>query len=253
MIVSKKSGGDFQPHPETDGLVQGVIVDITPLKKRDTAYGPKEEFRLVIETECIKDEKDGTRWCVWSRGYTPSLSEKAAFRADLKKILGRPLTAAEEDGFDVEKQLLGYPVQLIVGHDISETDKTKTYANIRHIGPDRTGNPLKPSGKYVRVKDREQKGGAGTGTGASYRKAGGGNDEDGRADWQKCLVHIGAHKGVNLGDLDEEAVGKLLKNWLPLAKAAAKQTADDKRLIAALETVQGLLAGAPAGGADSPY
>ena len=32
MRVSiKDSKGDFKPHPETDGLVRGVIVDVTPL------------------------------------------------------------------------------------------------------------------------------------------------------------------------------------------------------------------------------
>ena len=33
-------------------------------------------------------------------------------------------------------------------------------------------------------------------------------------------------------------VGALIQNWLPTAKANAKPTADDKRLIAALEAWQ---------------
>jgi hypothetical protein len=102
---------------------------------------------------------DTTRWCVWSRGYTPSLNEKAAFRKDLKKIMGRALTPAEEDAFDVEKQLLHFPVMVLVGHDVDEKDSTKVYANIRHISPDKSSDPLKPSGKYVRVQDREKKDG----------------------------------------------------------------------------------------------
>jgi hypothetical protein len=36
-------------------------------------------------------------------------------------------------------------------------------------------------------------------------------------------------------DLSPEQVGALIANWLPAAKANAKPTADDKRLIAALE------------------
>lgn len=251
MILTKKSGGDFQPHPETDALIKGVIVDITPLKKRDTTFGPKEEFRLVIETEMKKD--DGSHWHVWSHGYTPSLNEKAAFRKDLKKILGRALSAAEEDGFDVEKQLLHFPVMVLVGHDVDEKDSTKVYANIRHISPDKTGEPLKPSGKYVRVKDREKK--EGDGAGASYRKAAGGEEEEGRVPWQKCKVHVGKNAGLDLGDLDEDSVSKLITNWLPKAKADPKPKADDKRLIAALEAVQALL-GARASGektVDAPY
>ena len=239
MILSKKSGGDFQPHPETDSLVKGVIVDITPLKKRQTAFGEKEEFRLVIETEVEKEP--GVNWCVWSRGYSPSLHEKAAFRHDLKKIMGRALTPAEEDAFDVEKVLLGFPVQLIVSHAVDEKDKTKVYANIAHIGPDKSGSPLKPCGKYTRVQDREKKDGDSNGAGASYKKAGGTSEDEGRVAWQKCKVHVGKNAGLDLGDLDEDAVQKLLVNWLPKAKADPKPKADDKRLIVALETVQALL------------
>jgi hypothetical protein len=41
-------------------------------------------------------------------------------------------------------------------------------------------------------------------------------------------------------------VDALVKNWLPASKANAKQTADDKRLIAALEWFQSINAPKPA-------
>ena len=41
--------------------------------------------------------------------------------------------------------------------------------------------------------------------------------------------------GIELRDLNPEAVQALADKWLPTAKANAKPTADDKRLIAALE------------------
>ena len=246
MKLSESQRGDFTPHPETDGTaVRAVIVDITPLKKRQTQYGEKEEFRLVFETEVTDDE--GKRFCIWSRNYTPSLNEKAAIRKDLKKMMGRELTAAELTEFDLDG-LLGMGVKLIVMHEESEG---KTYANISFIAPDK-GAALKPSGKYIRVQDRparDDAGGAGSGTASSYKKAPAATEEEGRAPWQKCKVHVGKHAGVDLGDLPEDAVAALLEKWLPQAKAQAKPKADDKRLMAALDEVAALLSG---GAEDAP-
>jgi hypothetical protein len=243
MKLSEKKGGDFTPHPETEGTVKGVIVDVTPLKKVQSEYGERDVFRIVYETEVTDDE--GKRFCIWSRPYTPSLNEKANFRKDVKKIMGRDLTAAELDEFDTEG-LIGMGVKLIVQHE--EGKDGKTYSVISFLGPDKDKAILKPSGKYTRVKDREEKhGGGSAGDGASYRKAPAATEDEGRADWQKCKVHVGKHAGVDLGDLDEEAVQALIDKWLPKHKENAKPKADDKRLAAALEEVMALLgAGAEA-------
>jgi hypothetical protein len=48
-------------------------------------------------------------------------------------------------------------------------------------------------------------------------------------------VHVGRHRGLELRDLNPEAVQALTEKWLPAAKASAKPTADDKRLMAALD------------------
>ena len=238
MKLSEKKGGDFAPHPVTDGPVKAVIVDVTPLKKVQSEFGEREVFRVVYETEVTDDE--GKRLCVWSRPYTPSLNEKANFRKDLKKIIGRDLTAAELEEFDTEA-LLGMGVKLIVEHE--EGKDGKVYAILAFIGPDKDKVHLKPSGKYTRVKDREDKGGGGASGGgqAGYRKAPAAAEDEGRQDWQKVKVHVGKHAGVDLGDLDEEAVKALIENWLPKHKANAKPKADDKRLAAGLEEVGELL------------
>ena len=55
-------------------------------------------------------------------------------------------------------------------------------------------------------------------------------------------MHIGKHAGVDLGDLDQEAVDKLLEKWLPVGKALPKPLKADRDLIAALEDVQALMA-----------
>ena len=229
MKLSAKGQGEFTPHPETDGLVRGVIVDVTPPKTVETPYGPKEKFRIVYETEVERD--DHSRFCVWSGGYTPSLNEKSGFRRDLRKILGRDLTATEMDEFDTET-LVGLGVQLIVQHT---TKNDRTYANIVHLAPDK-GKALVPSGMYIRVKDREE-----PGEKASYRRAEQ-DEEAGRDDWQRCKVHVGKNAGVDLGDLDETAVRKLIDVWLPHYEASGKKSADDKRLAAALAEVGKMLA-----------
>lgn len=235
MKLSEKKGGDFEPHPETEGTVKAVIVDVTPTKKVQSEYGERDVFRLVYETEVTDDE--GKRYCMWSRGYTPSLNEKSNFRKDVKKILGRDLTKAELDEFDTES-LLGLGVKLIIQHE--EGKDGKTYSVISFIGPDKD-KALKPSGKYTRKKDRPEKDGGGGDGQSSYRNAPKAGAEEGRADWQKCKVHIGKHAGVDLGDLDEDAVKALIDKWLPVHAANAKPKADDKRLAAALDEVGKLL------------
>lgn len=230
--VSKKSGGDFTPHPETDGLVKAVIVDVTDLKPMQTQYGQKDVFKIVYESE-VEDDT-GRRFCIWSPPYTPSFNEKANFRKDLKKIRGRDISKAEEDEFDPET-LIGHAVQIIVKH---EEKGDKTYAQITHVQPHKGSDPLTPSGKFTRERDRKKDGEI-----AAYKKAGGAAEDDApsRADWQKTKVHVGRNKGLDLGDLEAEAVQNLLDKWLPEHRKNAKPTADDKRLAAALEEAAALL------------
>jgi len=239
-LSENRGGGDFTPHPETDGTVKAVIVDLTPLKSRVTKFGEREEFRLVYETEVTND--DGRRFCVWSRGYTPSLNEKASFRKDLKKIMGRDLTALELKEYDTES-LIGTPVSLIIQHEKIESGQV--YATISFVGPHKSGDPLVSSGAYKRVKDREQKAAAG-GEQAGYKKAPAAKEDEGRTDWQKVKVHVGAHSGVDLGDLPEEAVGALIDKWLPVGLALPKPLKADRQLIAALQEVKGYLGEAEA-------
>ncbi|MES2995882.1 MAG: hypothetical protein V4733_03640 [Verrucomicrobiota bacterium] len=237
MKLSEKKGGDFTPHPETEGTVKAVIVDVTPLKKVQSEFGERDVFRLVFETEVTDDE--GKRFCIWSRPYTPSLNEKANFRKDVKKLLGRDLTAQELSEFDTES-LINIGVLLIVQQE--EGKNGQTYSVISFLAPDKTGKTLKSSASYKRVKDREPRGDDATsGGGSSYRNAPKAAEGEGRADWQKTKVHVGKHAGVDLGDMDEAAVKMLIEKWLPEHKANAKPKADDKRLGAALEEVASLL------------
>jgi len=222
MKLSEKRNSNFTPHPETDGPIKAVLVDITELKKRVTQYGDKDEFRLVFETEC-EDEENDRRFCIWSRGYTPSLNEKAALRKDLKKMMGRDLTQLELDEFDMES-LIGHGVKLIIQHEHKDD---KTYANISFIAPDKD-KALKPSGKYKRIRDRD--------TDAPTEQTEAKAEASG---WESVIVHVGKYKGKALGEVDEAGVATLIDKWLPKAKADGK--ADDAALVAALTELDDIL------------
>ena len=226
MKLSEKKNSNFTPHPETEGPIKAVLVDVTELKKRMTQYGEKEEFRLVFETECMDEEND-RRFCIWSRGYTPSLNEKAALRRDLKKCMGRDLTSAELGEFDLEA-LIGFGVKLIIQH---ETKDDRTYANISFMSPDRDKTTLKPSGKYTRIRDREVDGEA----------AGSSEEKSEEPSWESVEIHVGKYKGKKLGEVDEAGVATLIEKWLP--KAVADGKPEDAELAAALTELSAILSG----------
>ena len=237
----KSNSGNFKPCPEYTG--PAVLVDVTPLKTVQTQFGPKEKFRFVFETRETKD--DGTPWCVWSAPFTPSYHENSALRPFLRKWMGRELSPAEVEKFDLE-ELVGRAAHITVIHEHSDGE---IYANIALITPDKSTEPLKPSGKFVRMKDRPPKDGAGA-QGGGYRRAEPAGDTS--ADLGATKIHVGKCRGLEVRDLSPEQVGALVANWLPTAKANAKPTADDKRLIAALESWQAAQAAKPADD-DVPY
>ena len=251
MKLSEKQGGNFTPHDE--GNFKGVCVDVTPLEKVHSEFGERDVFRLVFETDGPARE-DGSRQCVWSRNFTPSLNEKANFRKFLRQWRGRDISAAEATEFDTES-LIGTGCNLVIVHEDGKKEG-QVFANIVACTPCKD-SPLEASGKFTRKKDRDAKKSEG-GEGAGYRKAAEptGGTSKGEAvdntqaglDWTKVKVHVGHNMGVELRDLDEVAIGKLVKNWLPVFKKNEKPTADDKRLAAALEKAQEALAGASAGG-----
>src|SRR4051812_8473744 len=142
----KANNSNFEPCPEFSG--KGVCVDVTPLRKQQSQFGERDLFKIVFEVDMEKEE--GGQFCVWSKNFTPSLNEKANLRKFVRGWLGRDLTKAELDDFDTES-LIGKPAQLVVIHEHKDNE---TYANIAACTPDKSGAPLRPCGKYVRMKDR---------------------------------------------------------------------------------------------------
>jgi hypothetical protein len=232
----KTSNGNFEPCPEYTG--PAVCVDVTPLKTVQTQFGPKEKFRFVFEIDMPRE--DGSRFCVWSQPFTPSYHENAALRPFLKKWMGRELTADELKNFDTE-EMVGRPAHITVIHEHSDGE---IYANIALIQPEKSNQPLAPSGKFVRAKDRPAKDGQTKEGGispqtspqrgeGSYRRAE--QPAASTPDHASVKVHVGKYQGHELRDLSLEAVQALVEKWLPIGKGLAKPTADDRRLIGALD------------------
>jgi hypothetical protein len=206
-------------------------VDVTPLRKQQSQYGERNVFKIVFETDTEKE--DGSPFCVWSPNFTPTLNEKASLRKFLRGWFGRDLSTAELEDFDTET-LIGKPAQLVVVHEHKDG---KVYANIAACTPDKAGEPLKPSGKFVRTKDRntspQPSPQGGEGARGGYRRAQ--QPAEAGSEHASVKIHVGKCKGLELRDLSADQVQALVANWLPAAKANAKPLADDKRLIAALD------------------
>ena len=235
MIISATGGKkDFAPCPEFSG--RAVCVDVSPLKEYETQYGVKQKFKFVFEIDLPDDTRDPVQpWVVFTKPMVPSLHEKAALTKFLKDWFGRKLTDQENKSLDLES-MIGRPASLVIGHELS-ADGSKTYANIKLIMAHKAGEPLAASGLWVRLQDRPAKDGdakAAPATGDStFRKTSGGG-QPATDDPSKVKVHVGKHKGIELRELTEESITSLIEHWLPKARAEVKQTADDKRLIAAL-------------------
>jgi len=239
MKLTKKGGGSFDPHDQ--GTFRAVCVDVTPLVKQVNKYGESAVFRLVFETDA---ERDGGRQCVWSRGFTPSLNERANFRKFLRQWFKRDLTAAEEAEFDTET-LVGKTAEVYIQHE--HADNGNTYANIVTCSPYKGDEPLQPSGKFTRKKDKEAKGEESSYRGAAkpteaVREAEAVDTTQAGDDWATVKVHVGKFFGVEVRDLDAGAIEKLNKNWVPNAGTSAA----DQRLVKALKRAQEELAAATA-------
>ncbi len=150
MSLIAKSTGNFTPAPE--GLWAAVCVDVVDLGILKSEYQGKtrsvHKCRIAWE---ISEKMEDDRPFIVGKRYTLSLHAKATLHADLKAWRGKPFTKEELEGFDLEK-VIGAPCQLMIVHE--EKDGT-TYANIKAITRVSKTNALVPSGKYIRVKDRD--------------------------------------------------------------------------------------------------
>ena len=143
MIVKQKQ---YTPPPE--GIHPAVCVDVVDLGMEETPWGSLHKCRVTWEI--AHTMSDGRRFTA-NKKYTVSLHEKSNLFKDLKAWRGRPFTAEELAGFDLEK-ILGAPCQLVITHEEKEG---KVYGNITALLKADAKNRLQASGAFIRVKDRE--------------------------------------------------------------------------------------------------
>lgn len=222
-VSTKPSGGNFTPCPEYTG--RAVCVDITPLKTYETEYGPKQKFKIAFELDLIDQSRNPVQpWVVMTAPMTASLHEKAGLTKFLKDWHGRALTAEETVSLNLDS-LIGRPATVVIVHEQSR-DGTKTFSNIKLIMPHKSGEPLKPSGLWVRLEDRppredDQVKIVVPATAAPVKIG-------------EIKVHVGKFKGILLSELTPDAVRGLAEHWLPKAKVNSGKTPEDIALIAAV-------------------
>lgn len=149
-FVVQDSGGSRELCPP--GSYSAVCVDVVDLGMVETHYkdNTKMTHKCRVVFEVAEYRKDGTPYTIGER-FTASLAEKATLRKFLEGWRGRAFTPDELKGFDLEA-LIGAPAIVAVVHRESGG---KTYDNIASASKLMKGMPpLKPSGKYIRVKDR---------------------------------------------------------------------------------------------------
>jgi hypothetical protein len=164
MPIIASSNGDktFTPCPE--GVHHAVCVDVVDLGLLEVTFGGQTKQQHKIAVVWIVDElnpENGKPFMVQQR-YTLSLNEKSNLRRDLQNWRGKPFTADELTGFDVER-LIGANCQLNVIHK-PKADGSGAWANIGAIMPLARGMakmPVPPD--YIRRKDREPQAANGNG------------------------------------------------------------------------------------------
>ncbi len=149
MIVS--AGTTYLPAPE--GLHNAVCVDVVDLGLQDVIWQgkAKKQLKLRVVWELEAKMEDGRPFIAGKR-YTASLHERSQLSKDLTIWRGRAFTVEERDGFELET-IVGVPCQVQIVH--IEKD-SRIYDNIISITKADKQYKVKPTGDYVRVKDREQ-------------------------------------------------------------------------------------------------
>jgi hypothetical protein len=168
LVVADNGGKKFTPHEA--GTFLGVCVDLIDhgLVKTEWQGKPRERHLIQFAFETNADyreieTKEGAKLLVpqmiWSRKFTASLAEKSALRPWLEGWRGRPFSAEELKGFDVET-VVGVNAMIGIIH---KEHKGDIFANIGSIVKPMRGvqwiEPAKrPDGSpvYVRRKDRPQ-------------------------------------------------------------------------------------------------
>ncbi len=161
-LIAKDPGGGSNFILAPEDLHLAVCCDVYPLGLITSEWNGKKKTQAKIlvawQTERLiphevadangTPEAGGKPYLLMKR-YTLSLHERASLRQDLQRWRGRPFTASELEGFDVEV-LVCAPCQLQVIHNRRDE---RTYANVDGILKAPPGTTLDVR-DYTRKKDR---------------------------------------------------------------------------------------------------
>jgi hypothetical protein len=157
--------------PAAEGMRNAVCVDAEYLGWFEETYDEKpktmQKVKLVFETddpmpegsEDFEGNDISGRPKTIGKKYTLSQHPKATLSKHLESWRGRPWSIEELDpdiGWDMEEQV-GSPCQLLVEHKKiveQSTGAPKTIGIVERVMKP-SDTKLKPSGHYVRVKDRD--------------------------------------------------------------------------------------------------
>lgn len=147
FMVSGNESKTYAPAPE--GTHQAVCVDIIDQGMKPNPFRDGAMQRKVdVAWQLGETREDGKRFVVYKR-YTASLNEKATLRHDLESWRGRPFTATELSGFDLES-VVGANCLLNVVHKAGTKDPNKTFANVAAVMPLMKGLPKMAPDGYER-------------------------------------------------------------------------------------------------------
>ena len=126
-IVSA-GGGDFVPVPE--GLHEATVTEITPPVLEDDRYNPGKQKKKVVFIYGVDQKAPNGEDMTVRRKYTFSTNPKSNMRPDVEAIIGRKLTAEEEDNFDV-RQLVDRACKVLVKH--TPREEGGVWANVSEV------------------------------------------------------------------------------------------------------------------------
>ena len=153
LVAKASGGGDFEIAPA--GPTPATCIDVVDLGLIKTNYNGQEKMMHKIEIYWTTPHMsaDGTQQLSVRGRYTFSLHDKASLTKILTSWRGKPFSAAEKEGFDLEK-LIGVSCLLNIVHN---PVGDRTYANIESVMPLMAGttSPAVPA-DYVRQIDRQE-------------------------------------------------------------------------------------------------
>lgn len=137
------------------GSYSAVCVDVVDEGEKESNFDGKKKMQHKVSVWWQLDEErpDKAERYVIRKWYTLSLNEKSSLTKDLVAWRGKPFTAEELDGFDLEK-LIGVPALVTVVHKPA-ADGSTTYANVAGVASPPKGMPKLKATEYIRRKDRE--------------------------------------------------------------------------------------------------